>query len=137
MTGWWWWLIILLFGLLVYRGLNGMWIAAGADWFQVRKRSVNVYDLTEIRVDTTRSLYLRLADSTGGTIGSLRLAEAQRNQALWDLVYNGILSSVVTGNANPSPRDPEHLAASGRLGSPRGRRVDLVMRNQRRRKHGP
>jgi hypothetical protein len=101
---WWWWLIILLFGLLVYRGLSGMWLAAGADWFQVRKRSVNVYDLTGIRVDATKSLYLRLTDSTGSSVGSLRLADAQRNQALWDLVYNGILSSVVTGKANPSPR---------------------------------
>jgi hypothetical protein len=121
-TGWWWWLIILLFGLLVYRGLSGMWIAAGADWFQVRKRSVNVYDLTDIRVDSTRSLYLRLADSTGATIGSLRLADAQRNQPLWDLVYNGIVSSVATGKANPSPRTRGILLLPGDWDLPRSSR---------------
>ncbi|MGH3831930.1 MAG: hypothetical protein ACRDRS_16030, partial [Pseudonocardiaceae bacterium] len=99
---WWLWLPLIIFGLAVYWVTSKSWLAAGATWLQNGEVWVDVYELVTIDIKASGAkLNLRLTDSTGRTIGSLSLADTQRNQALWDLVYNGILHSVATGKADP------------------------------------
>jgi hypothetical protein len=99
---WWLWLLPIIFGLLMYKAMSLQWVAAGATWLQNRNAWVNVYELTSIDVKASGAkFWLRLTDSEGRSISSLSLADAQRNRALWNLVYNGILHSVVTGKADP------------------------------------
>ena len=101
-TSWHWWVFIALCALVGYGVFSGTWIAAGATWLQNGKRWVNIYELTEIRIKASGTNHmLRLTDSAGRTIGSLKLMAVQRNPKLWDLVYNGILHSVATGKATP------------------------------------
>jgi hypothetical protein len=99
---WWWWLIVLLPGILIYLVMRGGWLAAGARWAQNQNKWVDVYDLTLVQVRASGvNMMLRLKDSGGRDIGSLKLKDIQRNQNLWDLVYCGILHSVASGKANP------------------------------------
>ncbi|MGH3720730.1 MAG: hypothetical protein ACRDRI_18165 [Pseudonocardiaceae bacterium] len=101
-TIWWVWLLPIIFGLAVYWGMSKNWLAAGATWLQNGDVWVDVYELVSIDIKAGGAkLNLRLTDSAGRTIGALSLADAQRNHALWDLVYNGILHSVANGKADP------------------------------------
>jgi len=101
-TTWYWWPFIVLAGILIYIATGSSWLAAGACWLQNGKSWVDTYELTHIAVKASGvNMMLRLEDSTGRKIGSLKLKDVQRNQKLWDLVYNGILHSVVTGKADP------------------------------------
>lgn len=101
-TTWYWWPSIALAGLLIYLIMRASWLAAGARWLQYKDQWVDTYELTHVHVQASgANMMLRLTDSAGRSIGSLTLKGIQRNQALWDLVYNGILHSVVTGRANP------------------------------------
>lgn len=62
---------------------------------------VDVYQLTEVRIKAAGvNQMLRLKDSAGRQV-SVKISDVQRNQALWDLAYNGILHSVVVGSADP------------------------------------
>ncbi|MGH3491679.1 MAG: hypothetical protein ACRDRL_08625, partial [Sciscionella sp.] len=100
-TIWWWWLIIVGFSLLVARAFSNVWLAAGASWVQYGKEWVDTYTLTDVKIGAAGvNQMLRLTDFAGRKI-SLKLRQTQRNPALWDLVYNGILHSVVTGQADP------------------------------------
>lgn len=104
LTQWGWWLYLALCFVVGFAVFRGTWTAAGATWLQNGKAWVATYELTRIEVKASgTNQMLRLTDSAGRSIGSLKLMAVQRNQALWDLVYNGILHSVTTGKANPSP----------------------------------
>lgn len=89
-------------GWIMYKAFGKMWIAAGATWLQTGRFWVDVYQLTEVRIKAAGvNQMLRLKDSVGREV-SVKISDVQRNQALWDLVYNGILHSVVSGSADPS-----------------------------------
>ncbi|MBW0010950.1 MAG: hypothetical protein JO063_12700 [Pseudonocardiales bacterium] len=82
-TIWWTWLPPIIFGVAIYRGTSKSWLAAGATWLQNGDVWVDVYELVTIDVEVSGAkLRLQLADSASRTIGSLSLADAQRNQAL-------------------------------------------------------
>lgn len=98
---WWWWLLMLGAGFIVYKAFSNIWVAAGASWAQTGKSWVDTYQLTSIKVGAAgANQMLRLKDSAGRE-ASFKLRDVQRNQALWDLVYNGILHSVSDGQASP------------------------------------
>lgn len=108
------WVLSLGGGWLMYKIFSNVWLAAGATWLQNGRYWVDVYQLTEIKVKAAGvNQMLRLKDSVGREIGSLKLGDVQRNQALWDLVYNGILHSVASGAATPSKGTREILKLPG------------------------
>lgn len=102
MIHWWWYWFLVLFAFWIGYGIfSNMWIAAGATWLQNGKRWVDLYRLTDVNIKAAGANHmLRLKDGVGREV-SVKLDAVQRNQDLWDLVYNGILHAVVTGQANP------------------------------------
>ena len=108
------WLLSLGGGWLMYKIFSNAWLAAGAMWLQNGRYWVDVYQLSEIKIKAAGvNQMLRLKDSVGREIGSLKLADVQRNQALWDLVFNGILYSVAAGGATPSQGTRDILKLPG------------------------
>ncbi len=117
-TQWWCWLLIVLCGLAIYKATSNTWIAAGSDWLQNGKQWVDVYKLVEVKIGASgTSQVLRLKDSHGRQIRSVSLSDVQANQALWDLVYNGILHSVLSGKADPPKGTRKILSMPGGNGS--------------------
>lgn len=96
---WWMWLFPLAAGPLIALSTRVAGCSAGAEWFAVGKNWVRTYELTSVKLKTPANYReLRLEDSDGRTL-SIKLLTAQENRDLWDLVYNGILHSVVNGEA--------------------------------------
>ncbi|MBB5154088.1 hypothetical protein BJ970_001622 [Saccharopolyspora phatthalungensis] len=86
-------------------------ISAGADWLAVKGGYVDLYELTEVKVVGTSgglAWDLELTDKKGTEL-SLNTREVQANQALWDLVYNGILNSVLRSSAKTNQRALDKL----------------------------
>lgn len=87
------------------------WIAAGATWLWYGTQWLDSYDLATVVVwHVRRTQWLKLVDSSGRELRYLKLSWAQSNDPLWDLLYNGILHSVVSGKANPSGATREILS---------------------------
>lgn len=93
---WWLWIFVVIpipMWTLIGRRHG---ISAGADWFAVKKGHVDLYELTEVRVEGASgglSWTLELADEKGTEL-SVDSRDVQANSKLWDLVHNGILYSV-------------------------------------------
>jgi hypothetical protein len=99
LTSWWAWLCILAFGPIGYLTTRGGKCAAGAEWFQHRSRWVRQYELTSVKIRMRFSnRYLHLKDRDGRKV-AVFTGDVQQNQRLWDLLYNGILHSVVADGA--------------------------------------
>ncbi len=98
---WWAWGLLVLFPWMMFRATKNHWTAAGAIWVQWRSSWVDTYHLTRIRfsADGTNQV-LRLKDAHGNEIHSFKISQIQGNPDLWDLVYNGILHSVASGNCD-------------------------------------
>ncbi|WP_240959651.1 hypothetical protein [Rhodococcus sp. HNM0563] len=98
---WWFWAITLAGAWVMFRATRNHWTAAGATWVQWRTSWVDTYHLTRIRfsADGTNRV-LRLKDAHGNEIHSFKISQIQGNPDLWDLVYNGILHSVASGNCD-------------------------------------
>ncbi|WP_143271334.1 hypothetical protein [Amycolatopsis echigonensis] len=112
-----WWPFIALAGVLIWLIMRGGWLAAGACWVQNKDKWVNTYNLTAVDVHASGvNMMLRLQDTAGRDIGSLKLKDVQGNQKLWDLVYNGILHSMAQGTANPSEKARTILKLPGGRG---------------------
>jgi hypothetical protein len=96
----------------VWQLLVDRWgISAGADWLAIKSGYVDLYELTEVKVVGTSgglSWDLELTDKKGTELW-LDAKELQANQALWDLVYNGIRYSVQRGSAKTNPRALDKL----------------------------
>ncbi|WP_216212492.1 hypothetical protein [Amycolatopsis aidingensis] len=93
--------LMLFFAGIVYRQASKDWLAAGATWFQHRTAWVDLYELTEIEIGAAGAkTMLRMRNASGQNV-HVALNDLQKNQAMWDLVYNGILHSVVIGHADP------------------------------------
>jgi hypothetical protein len=100
MRVWWLWIFALIC-LPVYYLIMGRRsrISAGADWLAHGRDWVDIYRLAWVNVTKAwGSPGLELTDNQGRRV-STSLGEIQRNTALWDLVYNGILHSIHRGNA--------------------------------------
>ncbi|WP_254622716.1 hypothetical protein [Rhodococcus sp. W8901] len=111
------WLFIALVVPFTFWRFGGEWFAAGAVWAQLGKSWVNTYELVEIKfsVDGLNRV-LRLKDSSGRQIYSFRLRNMQANPRMWDLVYNGILHSVASGNCEVTPKARKVLMLPAGLG---------------------
>lgn len=96
------WAFVVAIPVLVYFDMRKDRVLAGAHWVQERNKWVSTYELVEIR--STTSGYNRaskLVDAHGNKL-TLILRNAQENPKLWDLVYNGIVYSVASGNCDIS-----------------------------------
>ncbi|MGF7124781.1 hypothetical protein [Rhodococcus sp. BE178] len=111
------WAFVVASGLFMYWRIGGEWFAAGAVWAQAGKSWVNTYELVEVKfsVDGLNRV-LRLKDSSGQQIYSFRLRDFQANSRMWDLVYNGILHSLASGNCEITPKARKALMLPAGLG---------------------
>lgn len=84
-------------------------MSAGADWLRLGDRWVDTYRLRTIKVTTGVGTYhLELTDSAGNKLDT-QVYYLQKNRALWDLVYNGILHSITYNHADVNRRAVNHL----------------------------
>ncbi len=97
---WEFWVIFIGFGVVSgLAQLRGTRCSAGAEWLRGRKSWVRTYELVKLK--NSPSLWgvsVRMWDS-GGRELRVSVDALKRDRLLWDLVYNGILHSVVAGNA--------------------------------------
>ena len=111
MATWWLWIFVFLPVPVYWLYGRAKGISAGARWFASGSAYVDLYRLTSIRLENSggglsRSLYL--VDSAGSEVG-VSLYRAQRNQALWDLVYNGIVHSMRHNRASANEQAVDQL----------------------------
>lgn len=99
MTIWWIWPLIGLFSVGGYFTRSMVEVSAGADWLQYRRHWVKTYDLANVTTYYRGNNYwIRLHDRDGHAI-NVSVSHIQENREVWDLLYNGILHSVITGGA--------------------------------------
>lgn len=97
---WWIWVILVLASLGVYSSDRAAKPEVGAEWLKNGKAWVRIYELVEIRGKARGrhiELTLRDRDDRYLQIGS---GDLQEDGELWDLVYNGMLHSIIEGEAN-------------------------------------
>lgn len=128
---WWAWSLLVIFPWLIFRASGNSWTAAGATWVQWRSSWVDTYHLTRIRFSADGySRVLRFKDAHGNKIHSFKISEIQCNPDLWDLVYNGILHSVASGNCDIDAKTRRVLKIPYELG-PRPTRSSRTRRRRR------
>lgn len=96
---WWMWLFPLAAGPLITLSVRAAGCAAGAEWFAVGKNWVRTYELASVKLKTPANYRQLQLEDTDGRKLSIKLLTAQERHDLWDLVYNGILHSVVERGA--------------------------------------
>ena len=95
----WMWLVLAVAGLGMYSIFRAIDPAAGSDWLKVGRMWVLLYELTEIKArHRGASMHLDLKDSGGRSL-QVRVDHLQEDRDLWDLVYNGLLHSVLVNDA--------------------------------------
>jgi len=93
------WLVVLLFIVGLYYLERKVECAAGAEWLKVGKTWVRLYELVQVKAKhRSNALHLDFEDSAGRWV-MVRAQDLQRSRELWDLVYNGVLHSVIAGGA--------------------------------------
>lgn len=98
------WLVIVLGLFWMYLAIRTPGCVAGADWFKRGRKWVEIYELTEITYKLPLgSPKLKLQDS-GGRAVTVRVKDLQGDRSLWDFVYNGMLHSIITGNAKTNEK---------------------------------
>jgi hypothetical protein len=100
-VGYWWaWLILALAGVLI--GLtqrSGAECSAGVEWVRGRKSWVRTYELVSVRLRVgVGQPYLNLLDRDRHSL-TISVSALQNDRLLWDIVYNGVLYSVISGGA--------------------------------------
>ncbi|MGJ7909169.1 hypothetical protein ACOQFL_22135 [Actinopolyspora sp. H202] len=97
---WWTWVFLVVAGFGMYGIFRLVDPAAGAEWLKVGRTWVLLYELTEIKVrHRGMSMHLDLKDSGGRSVQT-KVDEIQKDRDMWDLVYNGLLHSVVVNGAS-------------------------------------
>lgn len=76
--------------------IDSVRVSAGADWLAVPSGWVDTYELEAVAVLGTLVPDVVFTDSAGRTI-QVPVSDLQENQALWDLVHNGLLHSGTHG----------------------------------------
>lgn len=110
MSIWWLWLVLAGASSLFLIGRRAMRMTAGADWLSVGdKQWVDTYRLRTIRVtERTNTHNIELTDADGREADT-QVWYLQKNRGLWDLVYNGMLHSIVYHGADVNRFAVEHL----------------------------
>ncbi|MBK0867418.1 hypothetical protein INP57_11405 [Saccharopolyspora sp. HNM0986] len=99
MKFWQLWALILLFLAGLYGLQRKVECAVGAEWLKVGKTWVRLYELVEVKAKhRSNAIYLDFEDSSGRWV-MVRAHDLQGSRDLWDLVYNGILHSVIANGA--------------------------------------
>lgn len=105
----WPWIVPVVGAVLIGWNVRGSYFAAGADWLQSRRNWVRLYEIVSIKYTTKPGGFsILLEDGQGSSVGG-DLRELQSNPALWDLVYNGILHSVVSRDVKANFTAIRHL----------------------------
>jgi hypothetical protein len=100
MRFWWAWVGLLVFAALIYLTQRAGRCSAGAEWVRGRKNWVRTYELTKVKASFSPSgTQLTMRDQDGRTL-SISLSRLKDDRKIWDLVYNGILHSVIAGGAD-------------------------------------
>jgi hypothetical protein len=103
-TTWAVWPIIILGFTGIYFSLRASQCRAGVDWLARRKTWVKTYELVTVTCRTNHGdPQLRLVDSDGRSV-EIAISDLQGDRRIWDLVYNGILHSVIAGHAQTNGR---------------------------------
>jgi len=93
------WVVLLPMLLGIHFAVRPAECAAGAEWLRVGRKWVRLYEIVTAEADRNGSdLRVTLEDGPGRRI-SVRAKDLQKDRELWDLVYNGILHSVIAGGA--------------------------------------
>ena len=96
---WWLWVGMAALSLLAYPITMKDNYAAGAEWVMVNKDWALTYELVSVKAYTySNSLNLHFVDSGGRTLKA-NISRFQDDRRIWDLLYNGILHSVVINGA--------------------------------------
>lgn len=104
MTAWWMWLIVAVFALLIGGSVRSSNLSAGAEWLQTKSNWVRLYELKKVTAHwRSNSVHVDFEDHHGGAV-QISLSDLHEDRDLWDLVYNGILHSVVAGGAETNGR---------------------------------
>jgi hypothetical protein len=108
---WWLWVIVLLTMVLLFFGVRGTRLSAGADWLRGKKGWVSTYELTRIKATRAYATIAYQFTDAGDRHLYMTATDLQENPRLWDLVYNGILHSVYVNQAeaNSLARKTLHL----------------------------
>lgn len=99
LTSWKFWVALVVVCLL-YAWLGSRpKMSAGAAWLMFGKRFVRTYELTSVKVRKSDDWHegLLVLEDAGGHELSAQLYKLRINHDLWDLVYNGIRTSVANG----------------------------------------
>lgn len=92
-------LVILAVSALVALRARKKPVAVGAEWLRVGRHWVRIHELAEIHTTRWKSeLYLLLTDRNGRRAG-VNAEQLRDRPPMYDLVYNGMLHSVVAGGA--------------------------------------
>lgn len=99
MQFWFVWALLALIALGIYAIFRAVECAVGAEWLKVGKSWVRLYELTEIKArHRSNAIHLDFVDSTGRKV-MVKSDDIQEDRDMWDLVYNGVLHSVIAGGA--------------------------------------
>lgn len=99
MKFWQLWALIVLFLAGLYSLQRTVVCSAGAEWLKVGKTWVRLYELVEVKAKhRSNAIHLDFKDG-GGREVMVEVDDLQGNRDVWDLVYNGILHSVIAGEA--------------------------------------
>lgn len=94
------WAFVLLFVVAMYFGVvRSAECSAGVEWLRVGNKWVRLYELVEVTAQKRDLDYLLALKDGAGRELKVRDKDLQKDQDVWDLVYNGILHSVIAGEA--------------------------------------
>ncbi len=93
------WLIVVVGAFGIYMSFRTQECAVGAEWLKVGRTWVKLYELTEIKVrHRSNAMHVDFKDRHDHVV-QIQCDHIQEDRDMWDLVYNGILHSVIVGGA--------------------------------------
>lgn len=100
MQYWWMWLLVLLTVVLVAGARKRVQPSAGVEWFQQWGGGwVRTYELTKVTaMSWPTGIALTMTDRDGRRV-NVTMFDLLEDPLIWDLVYNGIMHSVIAGGA--------------------------------------
>ena len=104
-TSWGGWIVLAVAMLVMYLfGKNEGYYSAGAEWFAMKNDWVRLYELVKVvAIPSARGMSIWMKDSAGHEI-DVELADlGTTDRLIWDLIYNGIVHSVIAGGAETNP----------------------------------
>lgn len=95
------WAVIIAVSLLMTWMVSTSACSVGADWLKVsRRRWVRLYDLAYVKTAFHNTdLHVEFKDRDGRYLDA-KLEDLQQDRGMWDLIYNGILHSIIAGGAD-------------------------------------